>query len=84
MLWGFSAISFTVAVIVAPSLSLIYPLASRSRSARASFVASFGTAMVTEPLSLLPQPAKAVTKSAAVNNTANIFFIFNLPFKLFF
>ena len=39
--------------------------------------------MVTEPLFLLPQPAKAVTNSAAVNNTANIFFILNLPFKFF-
>ena len=44
--FGFSSISFTVASSPAPSFSVITPLSWRRRSALASFVVSFGTAMV--------------------------------------
>ena len=50
---GFSAISFLVAVIPAPSFNLINPSASSKSNALASFVVSLGTATVAPSLMFL-------------------------------
>lgn len=44
----------------APSLSFITPFSWRSRSARASFVVSLGTAICILELFELPQPVRAI------------------------
>lgn len=46
MLCGFSAISLTVASNPAPSFKVMMPLSCNSNNALASFVVSFGTAIV--------------------------------------
>ena len=72
-LYGFSTMSFLVAVMPAPSASLMMPLSWSRSSARASLVVSLGTAIwmvaVLSPESSLlePQPVRA---RAAVRTSA--------------
>ena len=65
--------SLIVAVMPAPSLSLIYPLCSSNNNALASLVVSFGTAIDT-PLDEDEHPVRAVAAmSAASAPTASFF-----------
>ena len=76
--------SFLVAVMPAPSLSLIMPFSSSSSRARASLVVSLGTAILMTAASFLPQPVRARVRTRARIRAANlfVFFIMILSFAI--
>lgn len=90
-LYGFSAMSFLVAVMPAPSLSLMMPASWSRSSARASLVVSLGTAILmtlSEALSPpLPEPEHAARLNASTTASASAiilvnFFIFVFSLKV--
>ena len=90
-LYGFSTMSFLVAVMPAPSLSLMMPASWSRSSARASLVVSLGTAILmtlSEALSpplLEPEHAARLNASTTASASAIIlvnFFIFVFSLKV--
>ena len=84
MLYGFSTISRTVAVMPAPSLSLMKPCCSKSINALASLVVSLGTAMTT-PFAFVQavKPAASATVKTTAMIAVRIFFIFIFSLVIF-
>ena len=69
-----------------PSLSFITPFSWRSRSARASFVVSLGTAICILELFELPQPVRviAVITASARTNAKDFFIDFFMDLSPFY